>query len=84
MWRWTQPTARAKDDCSVAGAVDVIDARKIQDAYKKMNGKHRAVLGWYYVKNTRPGLLCKKLDVSMQTLADLLYAARQEMIDKKA
>jgi DNA-directed RNA polymerase specialized sigma24 family protein len=79
MFRMTPPPPRVRADIDVSIGVDVIDAEKIQKAFKRLPQVLRLALLWCYVKRSRPGLICKQLNVSMESLSKLLHTARDEM-----
>lgn len=78
MFRMTPPPPRVRSETEVS-SVDVIDAEKIQKAFKRLPQVLRLVLLWCYVKRTQPGRICKEINVSMDRLAQFLYTARDEL-----
>ncbi len=82
MFRMTPPPPRVRSDSDVS-SVDVIDAEKLQKAFKRLPQVLRLVLLWCYVKRTQPARICKEINVGMERLSTLLHTARAELVDAK-
>jgi DNA-directed RNA polymerase specialized sigma24 family protein len=64
--------------------VDTLDAQAMQKAVTKLPEKHRAAIGWNYVKRNNPKRQAQLLGVNLQGLADLITTGRQMLINRGA
>ena len=76
MFRLYQSKARQWEAPVIRGAVNSLDAMKMEKAVAALPEKHRDAIRWSYVDRSNPIGIAKKLAVSKQGLADLVDAGR--------
>lgn len=62
--------------------VDTLDAAKIQKLMPGLPEKHRAAIGWSYIKRTNPKRAAQQLGVNLYGLAELVKDGRQMLINR--
>lgn len=63
--------------------VDQADARRIQWAMQYLSVPIRLALSWAYIYNgTSPGKTAKRMEVSLQQLADLVEDGRRALLER--
>ncbi len=73
--------ARREYGMPAPNVVDSADALKIAKAIAEIPVKNSAALNWSYITRTGPKRMCRHLDVDMAGLHELVFDARQRLID---